>query len=505
MDAKKIAIFLITIFFIVLFILFLFFFQIPEMIKAQDIEANTILKSISSDIKVKDIKYSTLDNLPDNFFFALWIKNKNQNWLPIIYDGKIISENHLYNPNTLPSSISIITRILKSKVDDHEYVLWLNKFNSKYIVKYIMLSFLFLILIFLILILLINIFFKENTILTSEDEYLSDKNFHNDDTVKKNEHFIKDSKMHDYFDKDKINFEENLNEYKKLWGKNFNITDEFKNNFPFKSIYDLVKIGIKPEKYISNSIEIASSFFNWENPVFYLNQKNYFVDINSKSTLNEENIKIPFNGDQKGRIFIPLFPYNIDAIYGYFSFEWNNKNNFYISDILFFLKYIFSERAKYIFLNTSIIDEVASYISDKFDNQIEIYSAIIEVDGKDKLILESDTDYIEKLDNMIKDKLSKSFIDEKIFQLNQLSYILIGKYADKNEKIKRIESWIKDIENQYYSISSESGSIAVTYSGGITFKNGRDLHPISLLNESESYLKSAIQKGGNMIIANLIQ
>ncbi len=499
MIAKRIIIFLITFFFISLYIIFLFFFQIPEMYKAQDIEANIILKSISFDIKAKDIN---LFNLPNNFFFALWIKNQNKNWIPIIYDGKLLSENHLYNPDTIPQSISIITRVFNNKIGDYEFKIWLNKMNAKFIVKYIFLSFLFLILIFLIIILLIEIFFRENPILVSDDEYLSDKKFSDYDTIKKDEHFIKDNKIHDYYNRDIINIEENLSEYKKLWSKNFNITDDFKNNFPFKKIYDLVKIGIKPEKYISDSIEIASSYFKWENPVFYLNQKNYFIDINSKSILKEENIKIPVNGNQKGKIFIPLFPYKIDKIYGYLYFEWNNKNNFYISDFLFFLKYLFSERAKYIFLNTNMIEKITSYISDKFEDKADLYSAIIEVDNKDKLILESKADYIEKLDDSIKENLSKSFINEKIFQLNQLNYILIGKYDDKNEKIKEIETWIKDIENQYYTISSESGSIAITYSGGITFKNNRDLHPVTLLNESENNLKSAIQKGGNIVVVN---
>ena len=58
MIAKRITIFLITIFFICLYTLFLLFFQIPEMTKAQDNEAKKIIKSIYFDLKEKNLKFN---------------------------------------------------------------------------------------------------------------------------------------------------------------------------------------------------------------------------------------------------------------------------------------------------------------------------------------------------------------------------------------------------------------------------------------------------------------
>ena len=176
MLAKRITIFLITIFFICLYSLFLVFFQIPEMNKAQDNEIKKIIKSVYFDLKEKDLKNATLKSIPENLFFALWVKNNNQKWLPIIYNRSLLTERNLYNPNTLPNSLSIITRIFNDKISDYQFIVWLNKYDIKYIMKHIVLSFLFLILIYLILLLLIEIFLRENTILVNNEEY-EDNNY----------------------------------------------------------------------------------------------------------------------------------------------------------------------------------------------------------------------------------------------------------------------------------------------------------------------------------------
>ena len=98
MIAKRITIFLLTIFFICLYMLFIFFFQIPEMIKAQDNDAKKVLKSIYFDIQKKEIKYSTLRNLPNNLFFAIWVKNDYQKWSRICPFRRIAPLFQLFAP-----------------------------------------------------------------------------------------------------------------------------------------------------------------------------------------------------------------------------------------------------------------------------------------------------------------------------------------------------------------------------------------------------------------------
>ena len=197
-------------------------------------------------------------------------------------------------------------------------------------------------------------------------------------------------------------------------GEKFKISLDFKSEFPFKKIYDLIKIGVKPEQYIKDSLEIASNYFEWENPKLYIYQKDCFVDINTKEILDNYSLKISTDGKKKGKIYIPLFPYNTLKIYGYLFFEWNHENNFFISDVLYFLKYLFSENAKFIFVNNSDIENIINVLNKKLDKQTDLFLSVLEVDGKEKVISNLNENQLNKLNNQILNKLNNLLINELI-------------------------------------------------------------------------------------------
>jgi len=298
----------------------------------------------------------------------------------------------------------------------------------------------------------------------------------------------------------KSGLSENILEYKKLWEKNFKISDDFKNNFPFSEISELIKIGTKPEKYIKDALFISSKYFKWNKPKMFIAQKENLIEIISKESLNTSEINIPFNGKQRGNFFIPLFPYNTNSIYGYFSFEWENENPFYLSDILYFLKFLFSENAKFIFLNYSEIENIVNVLNKKLEKNEQIFVALIQADDKEKIISTLNNNEIEKLNNKILNNINDLFVNDLIYSISDFLYIIIGINFNKDKKIQEIESWLKNPDNQHYRVSSLYGDIAFTFSAGISLKDGRNIEALTFLNEAENKLKKALLSGGNRLI-----
>ena len=467
MNVKKVTIILITLFFILLTIFFLFFIQVKEMEKTQNDIANELILKLSIEIKQGNIKDSTISTLPDKLFYAVWIKKSDENWKPIIYDITKLSKMSLTNPSNIPKRISSSARVLTKKTNNFQFVIWINKYNIEYIFKYIILTFLFILLIYLFIILIIEVLYKdkvsgryEKAILIEDEDIAESNNIQDEKDI--------------------------LNYYKELWTKNFNISDDFKNNFPFKEIFNLISISTKTNEYIEKSINFASNYFNWESPKLFINQGNRFIDVNTKDTIKPNNQNIPKDGKQKGEILIPLFPYNFSIIYGYFYFKWNNENDFYISDLLYFLKFLFSEKAEFLFKNYENVEILHNKLDTLFKyNSDNVLFGIIEADNKNKIEKELDKKQIEKVKDQISINFKKSFNDLEILKVSQLTFAIIGTKFEKNSIVKDIEKWIKDTNNQYYQISKEYGDIALTFSCGISFRDTRDIHLKTLIIESE--------------------
>ncbi|HOJ63718.1 MAG TPA: hypothetical protein PLE45_04790 [Spirochaetota bacterium] len=481
MSLKNTIIISFTIIYFILSIVFITF-QVFELKSIQDRDVDTILETISNDLKKGDIRKETVRSLKGEIIFVIWLK-KNSEWIPVITDRDINVDN-IKNPLNIPQSIIYFTRTYLKKIDNFEFIVWINRFAREYYIKNIFLAILILIFVYLFISFIINLIFYP---------------------IKGVNYFEESSKYSEYEEEINIDLTSNkyseiLSEYRQLWIKNYKISDDFKNNFPFKSIYELIKFGIKPEQYLKEALDIATGYFKWENATIYLKQKEGFIDIIDKKILDENLIEIPLKGDKKGDIFIPLYPFNTENIFGYLYFQWHRLNDFFIADILYFLKYIFSEDSKIIF-NQKNQEEIINYLDkllSKKNNEIAVI--VFAVDNRERLKAQLKPATLEILHNKIFTRINEDYKKDYIFKIMPLSFGIISENIIKEKLIEYIEKW-KNL-NHTYSISSNEPDVAVTFSIGLAVKGNREIHPVVLLNEALNYLKIARNNGGNQLIFN---
>nr|HPO50255.1 hypothetical protein [Spirochaetota bacterium] len=291
-----------------------------------------------------------------------------------------------------------------------------------------------------------------------------------------------------------------LSDYKELWIKHFKISEDFKINFPFEKIYNLLKFGVTPELYIKEALNASSEYFKWKKTEIYINQEDKFVDCVSKNFLNDEIIDIPVKGDKKGRSFIPLYPYNQNTIFGYLSFEWNETDNFMIADVLYFLKFLFSEDAKNIFLNYRENENIILEFKNLFAKK-KCFFCLIEVDNKEELKMKMKKRQSDNINLMIYDNFKNDFKNCDVYSIFKFYYCVFGEYEDINLTINFIEDCVTDYDKHNYKISVEEGNSAVTFSAGLSYKSQDDDTSDSLINQALNNLKIAIIQGGNQIVS----
>ncbi len=480
MNLKNSIILIVTIIYILLSVIFITF-QVFELKQIQNNDVNLILEKITKEIKEGDIKKETISSFKPELFFAIWLK-KEDKWIPIIHD-KDIDIYNIDNPLKIPSSIIYVTRIYLNNVDNFQFLIWINKFAKEYYIKNLFLPILVLIFIYLFITFIINLIFYP----IKGVDYFDQKNY-------------VDEKDYNNYEDLKLNEEERdlLKEYKELWRKNYKISEDFKNNFPFRKIYDLMRFGIKTEDYLKEALIIASKYFKWENPTIYLKQKGYFIDIINKNNLNESLIEIPLKGDKKGDVFIPLYPFGLESLFGYLYFQWHRLEDFYIADILYFLKYIFSEDTKFIFTNQNEQKEIVDYLNkalSKKNNEVAVI--LIAVDNREKLRIQLKPTIFELLNNKIFNRVKEDYKKDYIFRIMPLYFGIIAENIIPEKLIEYLQKWKNN--NHTYPISANEPDISVTFSIGVAFKKNRELHPIVLINEAEKYLKIARNNGGNQL------
>ena len=510
MSVKNIIILFLTILVVILTVFILSFQYFYEVPKNQNDDIEEVLFKLTKEIENKTLTNKTISSFKSDLFYVIWIKNKKEEWIPKIYDKNRFKNTTLY-PDSVPKNLSNNVKIVKKKIGSFNYIVWGNRFSLDYYIANILILFLFIALIYLILLFLITILFGNSKKEEIEEKQREKEN--KDERLDYNlteEEF--DGLLSDYNEEDEeepINKEPDLekekitDDYKDLWIKHFKISDNFKSNFPFEKIYNLLKFGTKPEDYIKDGLEIAKEYFGFVNPKIYVSQKNVFVDPLTKEILPEEKIEIPLKGDKKGDVCIPLFPYTIKKLFGYFYFEWNKSDNFLIADILYFLKYFFSEEAKTIFLNHKEQEDTIEYLKEKMEKKgDDVFVAIIGMDNIDKIKLDLKNTEKEKLNKNVLDKVLDDFGANYIFNIPPFCVGIIGEDSNKEKEIEKIEKWISDIEKHNYPISNQYGNIALSFSCGISFKNNRNIHPLTLINEAENYLKIARMQGGNQIVSD---
>ncbi len=293
------------------------------------------------------------------------------------------------------------------------------------------------------------------------------------------------------------NNEKILNDYRELWQKHFKTSENFKSNFPFLKLYNVIKFGITPENYIEEGLKIASSYFGWDDPQIYIKQKNFFVSTKTKEIIDHEYIDLPIKGDKKGDIFIPLYPYN-DTIFGYLYFNWQKDKNFNIADIIFFLKFFFSDDAKFIFLNYDNVEKTIQNIDTLLDDKNQVFVALLSIDDKDRLKERLSNDLKDSLEKMVNEKLNLELFYFEIFDISNFTFGIYSTYSNREDITEKLEQFLK-LDNSYEL--PNYGNVNFKFSCGVAFSETEsETDANSLIEKSNEKLKRAIIEGGNKIV-----
>ncbi len=517
------------------------FITYPDIDKSQVSDSEKIIENVNGDLLGGIITDKTKNSIPDGFMFVLWRQDpiNPDNWQPIIND-KTFKPEKFNSPLTVSDpSYSRITKVISKNTGDNNYIIWIYKYHLSYIVKYLIIPILFLVLIYLFILLIINILplskdqepdqFEINYDENSVDEYKETTIEAEQSVDPKQKQEIKSEQKEDI--NTDLNTEKQGNnpvdaiqepkdnrlgnaekiikinsmiyEYKDLWIKDFKISDNFKKNFPFKPINDLVRFSVNPQDYIRSALEIATSYFKWESCTFYISQNGSIIDVFSKQILDTAELNIPLKGDIKGRMHIPLYPYNTDEIYGFLSFVWEKQDKFFIADILFFLKFMFSDYAKHIFTDEKIKNELFNKVdlSFKKNSSKTNFVAFISVDKRDTLSKEIKSSWKELLDTKIHENLFKKFTDSTMYHVSPFCYILYGSTNDKAQFGVNLEKWLEDEVIHTYEISKDYGSVTLTFSTGIEFSEKKTEQNVEkLITSAENKSIKASKQGGNQLI-----
>jgi len=490
---------------------FFIVFQTLEVKSGQNSMAEQTLNTLVADIKKGAVKESVVKRLPKNFFYILWVEDGKNVWIPLLYD-KRIDINNLENPLTPPSGKEYSARKYLKSIDNVNFIMWINKFNPDFYIKNILLTFLFLALLYLFILLMIHILFRpgevvyDNAEVESDDPEFEEKAIDDAESTSaqtdKKEEAIKETVPENV--KTTVAVEnvnnEILDEYKNLWLKNFKISDDFKNNFPFKKILESSRIDASPEDLLKKALSIASDYFRWETPNFYLKKEDKYIDIRSNSLCELSKIEIANKGDKKGKAYVPLYPFKNDNLYGYLFFEWNRVENFYIADILFFLKYLFSEDNKVIFVSNKDMEKAAERIQAALDKKNNnCFCALIAVDNREKIRSEYKSVDIETLDKLIFNKLTVDFKKDTIINLSSMKYFIFGEKIIGEKLIGFFKEWAQNKNAHNYKIDTTQ-NISVTFSIGIAVRGERELSYKTLITEAENNLRKAMAQGGDQVV-----
>lgn len=502
-----------VIFTVVFLVISAFFivFQSFEVKSDQNAMAEQALNTLVADIKKGSVKESVVKRLPQNFFYILWVEDGKNVWIPLLYDNKIDIKN-LENPLIPPVGKEYVARKYLKSIDNVNFIMWINKFNPDFYIKNILLTFLFLAFLYLFILLIIHILFRPSEAVDDNDEIGGDdieleekpNNYieSSDNLSDKQEKDIKETGSGNVITTETV---ENVNteileEYKNLWFKNFKISDDFKNKFPFKKILESSRIDASLEDLLKKAVLVSSEYFRWENPTFYIKKDDKYIDISSNSPCELSKIEIANRGDKKGKAYIPLFPFKTDNLYGYLFFEWNRVESFYIADILFFLKYLFSEDNRIIFINNIDMERIVEKIQAALDKKNNnCFCALISVDNREKMRIEHNPLEIETLDKLIFNKLKSDLKKDSVINISPMKYLVFGEKIIGEKLISFFKEWAQNKNEHNYKIDSMQ-NIAVTFSIGIAVRGERELNYKTLLTEAENNLRKALAQGGDQVV-----
>ena len=498
----------IFVFLLIIFIIVLGYIDIPNQLR-NDTEKK--LKIISKDLINGNLKSETINTLPKNTFYAIWLKDSENNFIPILFDKRYANLLEK-KPQTIYNEDSYKMILYEKRVLKFDYIVLINRFQIDFYIKNILIPILLIVIIYLILVIVISFTTKNSSYnskrknldsdIDEEDSEDNENHYEESDTKKEkldpttplsyelsNEEFNgllgdKESEENNFLESGDEVLNEILEDYKELWVKHFKISDDFKSNFPFVEILNHIKFNTTPESYITKSLESSKKYFKWINPKIYINQYNNFVECQKKEILDTKSINIPIKGDQKGDIFIPLYPYSLSTIFGYLNFQWQQIENFQIADILYFLKFLFSDEAKNLFVNYKDSESIINGIKKSYQSDSKIFFALIDVDKKEKLKLKLKKVERENLNSEIFENLNSFFEGYQCYNIFSFSYLVFGTFDKKEKILDLVTDWITDYDKHTYTVThldeNLGENILVTFSSGIKFKDNleEDLKPL---------------------------
>ncbi|MCH5149169.1 MAG: hypothetical protein J1G30_00765 [Spirochaetales bacterium] len=496
-------------------------FNIPNY---QENEVNRILDELTPVLVMDKLEDYQIENISDESVVLILVKRPNLPQIPVIYDCSFF-------PNGTESIMDKLNES-KSKLRSYQrtagtlrYTVWMRKFPVYYQIKYLLIPILVSVLIFIIGLIFIIIFFypaktpvipkrngkKEIILKKQEDD--EELNIEEDDrylrdelrTVSEKKHDTEDSLWQEEDSEDEIEVneetEEETNEldaYREIWTRDFKISDDFTEKFPLLLMYRLFRFGFTPEQYILKGLQIGTHYFGWENAGIYISQKDDFINIKTGKKLNIESLRIISSPQMHGVVHIPLYPYSKTNLFGFFEFTWIKNENLVMSDILYFLKILFSNEIKPIFTNQKNNESLKERLSDMLNTNKNVTLAFLEADNRYKLFEELSEDEANILNMKISDDIMQAFSGYVVFEVFPFIYGLCEN-SKEEDTIYKLKNFLADKDKHNYFISPSRGNVAVTFSIGLSSKKERDIDIQKLIDEAENELDNALDCGGNRV------
>ncbi len=491
---------------IVFFTGFIYFLiQLLNIPTYQNNDINKLIDKVNSELNSREVNDYSLVSIEKGSFVCLFTKLSSGKMVPLIYNTTFFT-NGFSEPADVYRTYKKAIRIYENSISGRKFVVWVNKFNVYYYIKYLIIPMCVIFLIYCVIMLLTTLLLGSGNSFSENNEDVKYNGHNKDDDSDTELYETLDMYNNDYNETTETEMSSEAtssdtihpeDEYVNLWTRNFKISDQFKTNFPFTQLLRHLKFSYLPEEYIYKCIGTATEYFKWQNPEVYISQKDDFIECKNKGVLEKSEISVATDGLKKGDIFIPLYPYSKSRIFGYLRFTWNNDFPFFISDILYFLKFIFSQEARNIFANTKQNVLFKERIDKLIENNTDITVAVIEVDHKERYKFDLNQDEKNILNMKILDDITQELHSSTIFESFNFVYLSI-KPSIQSEFTKELELFCSNKNRNYY-ISPARGNIAVTFSIGVSSLNGRTVNAATIISEAELLLDSAIESGGDQI------
>lgn len=278
------------------------------------------------------------------------------------------------------------------------------------------------------------------------------------------------------------------------------MSDNFKSKFDFSSLNSLVRLGMSASDYISSALAIGSQFFAWDECSIYCSQDGQMINIVSGEKLEETNLDIPTKGDKKGQMYVPLFPFSSEDLFGYFYLKWTKIENFKLTDLMYYLKLVFSKESCFIF-DQQFQSEMYDLVGRNLNKGKETAFAVISVDNRDKIAKECSENEVGLLNQAVLKKLVKDFRRFEVVSITPLKYAIVSNKFVKEKVLKIFDKWICASAKSVYSIGGMQ-NFALSFSCGISFKSDNAENLASeknMMERAESLLRVSINEGGNKI------